>query len=64
VAGKRPLVKPTCPPSRGCSSVTDPDTSRGVGSESAGMNGSLRALMTSVGTVISRSHGFDDARVQ
>ncbi|KAG1529926.1 hypothetical protein G6F50_017665 [Rhizopus delemar] len=38
--------------------------SSGLGSDAAGMNGSLRALSTSVGTEIVGSPGLLDARVQ
>src|SRR5215471_3117683 len=56
--------KPPCPPCSGCSSITAPLASVRVGSEDAGMKGSLRALMTSVGTAIALSHGLLLSRVQ
>ncbi|MNJ80955.1 hypothetical protein D3C77_795390 [compost metagenome] len=58
------MGNPACPPSLGwCSKITG-EQSSGLGSEAAGMNGSLRALSTSVGTEILGNQGLLDARVQ
>ena len=62
--GKRPVTNPAWPPCAGCSSTTAGETSAAEASDEAGMNGSFRALSTSVGTAILASHGFDEARDQ
>src|SRR5262249_37843508 len=59
-----PPGNPPWPPASGCSSITVTLVSGRVGKDEAGMNGSLRALSTSVGTLIARSQGLLLARRQ
>ena len=61
----QPRAKPTCPPEGGSSSETQPAAPRVAASSArSGRNGSLRALMTSVGTRMRASHGPLDEDVQ
>ena len=62
--GNRPETNPPCPPWLGNCRVTAFETSLCFGRTDAGRNGSLRALMSKVGTTISLSHGLLLARFQ
>ena len=62
--GNGELKKPTCPPCAGNSNATAHETSVAEGKTDEGINGSLRALITSVGTWIYFNQGLLLDRVQ